>query len=252
MNARWQSDPVYAADDVIGKLRQHGVKLPSRFADLYGTFTGINIPAEPDADAAANAIADGQAPSAVEELIRAQLFTPALRAASARAKHIAAQRVLHALSKHAEHVHEQLRPIGESLISDIEQAAQIGNISLTELVRTGRHEDAHRYAELSSNLTRLSDLYRLRNAVWNVTQLDVNGVDCSEFHDLISFTSPVRLSDRDNDAAKQHSLWSRGARRWFPTPAEWHARAQQLLPDHQAHQDAINAAQARDRRASFA
>ena len=123
MTALWQGDLIYAVDDIItGKLRQHGVKLPSRVADLYDTFTAISVPDEPDADAVAHAIANGEAPGAVDELIRAQLFTPALRAASARAKHIAAQRVLSALSKYSAEIHEQLRPIAEHLISEIEEA----------------------------------------------------------------------------------------------------------------------------------
>jgi hypothetical protein len=101
-------------------------------------------------------------------------------------------------------------------------------------------------------MARLTDLYRLRNAVWSVQRTDVDGVDVSQFHDLISYTSPVRLSDRQTEAAKAHSLYSRGARWWFPTPAQWQARAQELLPEHQSQLDAIAAAQARDRRASFA
>ena len=136
MTARWQGDPVYAFDDIIGKLRQEGVKLPERVAHLYATFTAITVPDEPEPDAAANAIASGEAASAVDDLIRAQLFTPALRAASARGKHIAAQRGLQALSKYAAEIHEQLSPTAEYLIEEIEQVARIGNISLRECLRT--------------------------------------------------------------------------------------------------------------------
>jgi hypothetical protein len=246
--SRWETDPVYAANDIAGKLQRNGVKLPKPVAEAYAIFAAIEIPTDVDPDAVAMAIATGKSVDVVDALLLDAVLRPQRRAAATRAKEIAAVKFLSAIRTHADEIHEQLRPAAEHLISEIEQAARIGDISLTELVRTGREADARRYAELPSDLTRLSDLYRLRNNIWSVNQLAVNGIDCSEFYDLISYTSPVQLSDRQSDAAKQHSLWARGARRWFPTPAEWQSRAEELLPKHEAEQQQIERAQ----RASFA
>jgi hypothetical protein len=77
-------------------------------------------------------------------------------------------------------------------------------------------------------------------------------IDLSEFRTLPNRVSEVRLSDQMTDAARAHSLRVRGARRWWETPAQFLAAAEELLPAKQAHDEEILRRQRNDRRASFA
>jgi hypothetical protein len=250
---RWQTDQVFAARDIVARLSDHIAELPDQVRQASDRLDAITVPPDlVDDNTAAVAIANGATDKAVNEALLQQVLRPAHRAAATKALQIAAQSVLAALAANADEIHEDgLRPVAERLIDEIHAAAQTGDIPLEALVRVGRHEDARRQAELSSNVAQLAELYRLRNAVYGVHRVDVDGLDVSQFHTLATYTSPTRLSDRQTDVARAHSLYARGARYWFPTPAQWQARAKELLPAHKSQQDAIAAAQAHDLKTGF-
>ena len=67
------------------------------------------------------------------------------------------------MASNAQEIHDQLEPIANELISDITEAAQDGAVSLTQLVREGRHRDARLRADLDVNIAKLAALQNLRD-----------------------------------------------------------------------------------------
>jgi hypothetical protein len=241
MTAQWR-DPVYTATDLYARLNKYDVELSADVTNAHETFAAISIPAEVDIEYVAHAIATGAPAKTIAERVNEAVAAPILRAASARAKEIAANRLLDALRDDADAICEDMRPAAEGRISKIEKAAICGDISLDQLVRTGRHEEAHAQANLATNLAELWEMYRVRNEISRIGPGDVQPVDVSEFHTLPTYTSAVQLSDRQSDAAKAHSLHARGARRWWATKAQIRARRDELAPVADAAQAAIEAA----------
>jgi hypothetical protein len=64
-------------------------------------------------------------------------------------------------------------------ISDITEAAQDGNVSLTQLVREGKTHEARMRADLDTNLAKLAALKLLRDSgIWQVANpVSAAGVD---------------------------------------------------------------------------
>ena len=65
---------------------------------------------------------------------------------------MAANNLLSALYANGDTISDRMRRDAEELIADIEKAAICGDVSLDQLVRTGRHEETHAQANLATNL----------------------------------------------------------------------------------------------------
>lgn len=250
--SRWQTDLEYAARSIIEDLKAQRIDIPQAILDAYALFEDVTIPPDHDDTEAVQAIALGKPQDKIDALLLQGILRPAYRAATAKAKIVAAKAVLREVRAAAGHLFELLRPIAEEVIDDIHAAAQIGDVPLSALIRAGRTHDAELHANLETNLTAISALFRLRNQIFGVTRTDVGGIDLSEFRTLADSVSPVELSDRNTANARWHSLYARGARLWWADPATYEAAARELLPDREAEQRRIADAERRDLRASFA
>lgn len=208
MNPRYVSDPAWAAEDLRGKLDSYDITLPQAVESAWQLFQNIVVPAEPDPDAAARAIAFGNPAQEVDVLIRAQIEGQARRAAATKGKQIAGERFLKAVRDHAQSIHDELQPIADELISDITEAAQDGAVSLTQLVREGKHHEARLRADLDTNIAKLAALQQLRDGgIWQVTQaLSAAGVDLREFKQPLPLTAASPVSSDKSTAAKWYNL----------------------------------------------
>lgn len=236
MNPRYTSDPAWAAEDLHGKLTSYDIKLPANAESAWRLFQDIIVPGEPDQDAAARAIAFGNKPADVDKLIEAEVFGPARRRAAIQAKRIAGSRFLGAVQGNAQEIHDQLQPIADELIADITEAAQDGAVSLTQLVREGRHHDARLRADLDVNIAKLAALQNLRDmGVWQVSNsISAAGVDCRQFKAPLSLAATSNVSSDKSTAARWHNLLvAHGGELHFWTPAQYLEAAERYTEELQ-------------------
>lgn len=141
--------PGLGRSDLHSKIAGYeSIEPPADVERIWKLFNSIKIPAEPDLDAAARAIAFGNSDAEIDALIYAEVTGAARRRAGIKAQQIAGERYIRAVNANAQTFHDQFEPIAYQLIENITAAAQDGNISLTELVRTGRTHEARLRADL--------------------------------------------------------------------------------------------------------
>jgi hypothetical protein len=241
MSNRWRSDPVFAAREVIGELRRHGVELPADVADAYKRLEAITDPPATDSTAVTEAIIAGKPVKDVQQLLLAESLADRHRAAVHQARHVAGSRVMSSIKRHAAELHEALRPLAESLIAAIEEAGALGNLSIETLIRDRRTHDAEVRAELPENEAVLKSLYRLRNTgIWQVnTTSSPAGIDCSELRAPLRLAADIALVSDSNAAGRWYNQLAKSGSKpgetllWWPTPEQWSAAGQRYT-------DAIN------------
>ena len=97
-------------------------------------------------------------------------------------------------------------------------------MSLTQLVREGKHHEARLRADLDTNIAKLAVMQQLRDAgVWQVTQtLSAAGVDCRQFKQPLSLTAASNVSSDKSTAAKWYNmLVAHRGELHFWTPAQY-------------------------------
>ncbi len=234
--SRRQTDPAYAARDIVKQLRQHDIDLPDDAASAYAALQNISAPADIEQNAVARLIADGAPEQQVLELLSTEQLRPRYAQAVVTARIIAGNRVLSAIRADAPSIHEQLDTIADELITQIEGAAAVGNVPLNALIRAARNDEARLVADIETNVNKMQHLWLLRDSVWDVRKRDVNGIDCSQWRDPRIATAH---SHGESVAASMAAAYSGGAELWFPRPSEWLAVAERINSEMQNQARAV-------------
>lgn len=109
-------------------------------------------------------------------------------------------------------------------ISDITEAAQDGNVSLTQLVREGKTHEARMRADLDTNLAKLAALKLLRDSgIWQVANpVSAAGVDLRHFKKPMSLTADSPISGDKSTAGHWYNvLVAHGAELHYWTPPQY-------------------------------
>jgi hypothetical protein len=212
-------DPVSSARGAIAQFRQYEIKIPKPVADEVANLDRVAASNPPDLDprAAARAIADGATPEQVAELLTAALVHPSHRQAVAEAARIAAGRVLAAIKRTADEIHEQFRAQALDLIEKLEATAEL-DVPLNALIRAGRDSEARLLADVDLNAEALNRLYQVRSqSVWAGERFHVNGANCGEWRD------PRKVESHLNESTLAGNYLAgirAGGELWFATPEE--------------------------------
>jgi hypothetical protein len=234
MNPRMTSDPVWGAQHLRAEFDRYDIELPAAVESAWKLFQRISVPAEPDIDAAARAIAFGNSVEEIDVLIDAEVTGAARRRAAVKAQQIAGERFIRAVRDHAQAIHDELQPIADELISDITEAAQDGNVSLTQLVREGKTHEARMRADLDANLAKLAALQILRDSgIWQVANpVSSAGVDLRHFKKPLSLTADSPISGDKSTAGHWYNvLVAHGGELHWWTPAQYMAAAEQYTAE---------------------
>jgi hypothetical protein len=234
MNPRMTSDPVWGAQHLRAEFDRYEIELPAAVESAWQLFQNIVVPAEPDLDAAARAIAYGNSAKEIDALIDAEVTAAARRRAAIKGQQIAAERFIKSVRDHAQEIHDQLQPIADALIEDITEAARDGNVSLTQLVREGKTHEARMRADLDANIAKLTALQFLRDSfLWQVSNpVSAAGVDLRHFKKPVSLTADSPLSsDKSTAAHWYNTLVGHGAELHFWEPWRYVEAAEQYTAE---------------------
>jgi hypothetical protein len=209
VNPRYASDPIWAAGDLHEKLHTWiTVPLPEPVEAAWQAFNAIIVPAEVSTDDLAHAIADGASAKVIDELARAVIYGPTLRAAALQGKVIAAKRYLAAVRAHAQEIHDLLASSAQEDIDAITEAAKEGSKSLDQLVREGRYDAARLWSELDTRVSQLVAKQLLRDSgIWQIgTVISPAGIDLHQFKRPVSMVADSPVAQGKTSAAYWYNL----------------------------------------------
>jgi|SRR5271166_1582346 len=106
----WHSDPVRHSQQIVEQLRANQVTLPSDVDTAQKRLEGIKDLPQITPNGAAEAIVAGRPDKDVQALLLAESLDDRHRQAITQARQLAGTRVLSAIRRNAEALHEALRP----------------------------------------------------------------------------------------------------------------------------------------------
>lgn len=231
MTAPWNTNRngVYRARGALKAFAARGIELPDEVTAAVATLDRItaSIPAKPATDVIRNLIVGDADQDTINAALLADATSGLLHTEYKQAEIIAAERVLQALRDASDDLHLQLQVLAAEAIATLKTVAGLGETSLADLVRDGRHDDARALADTETVGQELQQLYELRNSALvpgGYRAMTIDGVDCTQWRD----PRPVTHHGRGDDSVAQ--AYVRGLRSggelWFPTKADALAAAQ--------------------------
>jgi hypothetical protein len=171
-----------------------------------------------------------------------ELGAQTLRSSHTQATLTAATRVLGAIMEARDEIHDQLAELAEEAIRKLEAVEAIGDTSLDQLVRTGRHDEARLYADCEIIATELDQLYTLRDLY--LTPGGGDAVRVGHF-DASRWRNPTKVENHLHGGTLAENYLAglgAGGALWYPSAEEavdaaqplydaWHADAQRIAAE---------------------
>ena len=134
----------YSLRTILKQLDDRGIELPDTVTDKVARLARIEAerPAEPEHTALRDAILAGADRAELDGLLLDELGSQRLRSSYAQAILTAASSALSALRKARDEIHPRLAELADDAITKLRRIEALGSVSLDQLVRTGRHEEA--------------------------------------------------------------------------------------------------------------
>lgn len=227
------------ADDAIRQFTARGIDLPPAVVDAIAVLDRVRDtrPAAPPQTALRDMILAGADRADIDAALLADLGSLRLNQEWSQAIANAAGLVLRAIRDEHDPIFEQLKALADAQIEHVTAVAGFGGETLESLVRSGRHKDAQRLAEVDVAAAELVALWNIRDQYLTdgADTLRVGGWDCTRWCD----ERPVdHHAGSFQPGVTAHLL---GGQLWYPTAAEAIEAAELVVREQAARERAANA-----------
>lgn len=148
----------------LSRFAELNLKIPAAVSDTYAQLQRVEAkPPRVDRYGLRDAIISGAKDEVLQQLALAELAEPLIESARLAARSHAAVGVMDAIEASADSLHKQLSAQAAKAIKVLEEAAAVGPIPLSALVRSGRHSEASAIAAAEITASQLDNLYTTRD-----------------------------------------------------------------------------------------